>query len=472
MSDTPYIHTFRTSEQCYVYDVNTDRILTVPESVYGYLSNPCNSDVDETVMMFVDNMKSSGFLRSDRVEISEHPVTPLLPYYLQNKMQQLILQVTQNCNLRCSYCIYSGSYKTRTHSRESMSFEVAERAIDFFVKRTKDSKNPTVAFYGGEPLLNFDLIKHCVNYINTQYWGRKIGYAVTTNGTLFDDNSVSFFVENEFKILISLDGPEEIHDTNRRFVNTGEGSFSTIMDNVTKIKKIYPNYYQDNVRFNAVLDTRQNFSCVNDFVCGKQFGEGKFNVSYITSNYTDQEVTLSEEFYIDREYEFFKFLLSKLGEISSDKVSTTLSGRLYDIYLACFKNVEVEQERIPSKFHHSGPCIPGARRLFVSTDGGYFPCERVSELSEVAVLGDIETGISLEKASRILNLEEVTHSRCKDCWAYRHCLVCIAHADDMHSISDTENAKKCPPILNSIDAKFKDYCVLRELEYTFDEERG
>ena len=163
--EVPYIHTFRTSEQCYVYDVNTSKILNIPEKVYDYLSSPDNFNPDEVVFEFVQNMKGNGFLRADRVETSEHPTTPLLPFYLQNRMRQLILQVTQSCNLRCSYCTYSGSYNHRTHSNNSMSVETAERAIDFFIKRTKDNKRIAVSFFGGEPLLNLGLIKHCVGYI-------------------------------------------------------------------------------------------------------------------------------------------------------------------------------------------------------------------------------------------------------------------------------------------------------------------
>ena len=473
MKDAPYIHIFRTSEQCYVYDVNTDKILCVPEAVHDYLSNPDNSNADEETIAFIKNMKASGFLRSDRVEISEHPATHLLPYYLKNKMRQLILQVTQGCNLRCNYCSYSGAYKNRTHSHNFMSVDTAERAIDFFMKRTKDSNNVTVSFYGGEPLLNLNLIKHCVSYIEERYYGKNIDFAMTTNGTLLDDNSIAFFANKGFNLLISLDGPKEIHDKHRRFASNDEGSFSVIMDNIAKIKELYPAYYQANVRFNAVSDMTQSFSCVNEFVSGEElFGEGnQFMLNYVNNHYSDQKKEVSDDFFADREYEFFKFLLSKLGEFSREKTSYLLDSQFFGIYMHCFKNIEMEQERIPKKFHHSGPCIPGVSRLFADTSGRFFPCERVSELSETVVIGDVENGISLNKATKILNLEATTHSKCQNCWAYRQCTICIARADDMHSVSATETNKACPSVCNATDDTFKDYCVLRELGYTFDEER-
>lgn len=472
MKAAPYIHTFRTSEQCYVYDVNTAKILTVPEAVYKFLTNPDDSDIDEGIVSFVQNMKANGFLKSERVEISEHPATPLLPFYLENRLYHLILQVTQNCNLRCSYCVYSGSYKRRSHTPEVMSVETAERAIDFFIKRTKDSKNISVAFYGGEPLLNFGLVKHCVNYIETRYYGKKIEYYMTTNGTLLDDNMIAFLAENKFHLLISLDGPKEIHDARRMFAFNGKGSFSILMNNIERIKSLQPDYYASNVGFNAVLDTSQGLGCFNEFISGDEiFSEGKFMLNYITNRYTDEEMYVSDEFYADRQYEFFKLFLSKLGEIPRNKTSRLLDAQFFEIYMRCYQTLAIEQDRIPPKFHHSGPCVPVANRFFVATNGKFFPCEQVSELSETVNVGDIEKGLSLDKITQIINPEVVSSSRCRDCWAYRECYICIAKADDMLNVSDEEAQKSCPSVRNLIDGIFKDYCVLRELGYTFDEER-
>jgi len=352
-----------------------------------------------------------------------------------------------------------------------MSTKTAERVIDFFIKRTKDNKRIAISFFGGEPLLSFELIKHCVSYIEAEYYGNKIDYSITTNGTLLDDNSIKFFAEKGFQILISLDGPKEIHDKRRRFAN-GKGSFSTTMRNVAKVKQLYPEYYFTNVRFNAIVDTEKLFCCVDEFISQEELLDvKKFMLNYPTANYTEHTADVREGYFIEREYEYFKFLLSKLGELPLNKVSHLLAARFFDVYRRCFQKIVIEQDRIPSKFHHSGPCIPGVNRLFVDTNGKFFPCERVSELSETVVLGDVENGISLEKVSKILNVETITHQRCKRCWAYRQCSVCVANIDDMSHVSDAESKKRCPSVCNSIETMFKDYCVLKELGYTFDEER-
>jgi uncharacterized protein len=353
-----------------------------------------------------------------------------------------------------------------------MSIDTAERAIDFFVKRTKDNQRVTVSFYGGEPLLNLELIKHCVQYIEARYFGKNISYGITSNGTLLDEEAIVFLADKGFNLLISIDGPEEIHDIHRRFASSGEGSFSTIMDNVAAIKKLRPEYYHEKVRFNAVSDAKQPFCRINEFVTDEElFGKDKFALNYISSQYTEKKMPVSEEFYTEREYEFFKFLLAKLREISRDKTASLLSARFNEMYLRCFQNIGIEEAHISTKSHHAGPCLPGVLRLFVDTDGRFFPCERVSEFSETVRLGSIDEGVSVEKAANILNMEKATSARCRNCWAYRQCIVCVAMADDLQEVSDAETQKRCPFVRNSIEAIFKDFCILRELGYTFDDER-
>ncbi len=95
----------------------------------------------------------------------EHPETEGLEYILENNLNTMALQLTQNCNLRCKYCVYSGNYENRKHSSLKMNKEIAYRAIDFFVRHSSDSEKLHLGFYGGEPLLEFELIKGCVEYI-------------------------------------------------------------------------------------------------------------------------------------------------------------------------------------------------------------------------------------------------------------------------------------------------------------------
>lgn len=126
------------------------------------------------VLTEIKDLINQGYLKSRHVEESYNPITPYIHQYLDTKVCNLVLQITQNCNLRCEYCAYSGSYKNRIHSNKRMTFEVAAKAIDFVVSHSKEAEQFYIGFYGGEPLLEFSLIKRCVDYANRQCEGRKI----------------------------------------------------------------------------------------------------------------------------------------------------------------------------------------------------------------------------------------------------------------------------------------------------------
>ena len=174
----------------------------------------------------------------------EHPDTDTLEFRANHLCRQLTLQVTQQCNLRCEYCAYSGIYKNRVHNNSNMDWETAKKAIDFFLSHSRDSKEIALGFYGGEPLLQFPLIKRCVAYIEKQVEGKNIRYAITTNGTLLTDEVIEFLEEHNVLLSLSLDGSKEEHDKHRKF-QSGKGSFDLIMDRLRHLKERFPEYYKD-----------------------------------------------------------------------------------------------------------------------------------------------------------------------------------------------------------------------------------
>ena len=225
--DTPYIHVFTCSTGCYVYDVNTDTILKITEDSYDRLHrNVSLSNYNGELLQLMQN----GYLKKNRVRISEHPASALLKNYYESKIHSLVLQVTQQCNLRCRYCVYSGHYKGRTHSGRRMSWNIAKQAIDLVVGHSRDCSEFEFGFYGGEPLLAFDLIKQCVEYIHRRFPGKSVTYYLTTNATLLTCEMMDFFCKNEFMLTISLDGPEYIHDKYRVYADVSRrGTFNDVV---------------------------------------------------------------------------------------------------------------------------------------------------------------------------------------------------------------------------------------------------
>ena len=213
-NDYPFIKLFKTIDCFYLFDVNTASIIRINEKVYDYLESILNGTVtyNKELQKQIDNLKARGFLKANdpNMEVS-HPALSLVEESLDGNIGQLILQVTQNCNLRCKYCVYSGSYVNRTHSNKRMSFETAKKAVDFYYRHNRNKKNAIIGFYGGEPLLEMDLIKRVVEYSKKLFEGKFIVFNITTNATLLTEDIIHFFNDNNIGLTISLDGPKSVH---------------------------------------------------------------------------------------------------------------------------------------------------------------------------------------------------------------------------------------------------------------------
>ena len=122
----------------------------------------------------IKELQNEGYLSSQYIEMIEHPMTRNIESALGNSVHMLTLQVTQNCNLRCKYCVYSGSYINRKHNNKRMSFETAKKAIDYYILHSSQMPKLRFGFYGGEPTLEMELIRKCVSYINGCSLGKPV----------------------------------------------------------------------------------------------------------------------------------------------------------------------------------------------------------------------------------------------------------------------------------------------------------
>lgn len=473
MNNKPFIHTFESGNSHFIYDVNTDKILKVDKDVYTYLNNllenpGCEIKLEPKTEESINTLINYGFLKTSRVKKTLHPGTKYLDYQVKNKLASITLQVTQNCNLRCEYCIYSGGYKNRVHANKKMDIATAKRCVDYLISHSKESNAVNIGFYGGEPLLEFELIKEVVNYSKKVGEGKEIYFNLTTNATLFNEEIVEFFVKNKITVMISLDGDKEIHDKSRVFAISGKGSYDVVVKNINYIKNNYPEYYKEHITFNTVINQENEYERIDDFISKNEtFKDSIFLSSIINSNYTDKVRVASEKFITDKKYDRFLTLLSKLDFVN-DKNLSPLS-ELERLALEDFrseKNID-ERSELPEVWHHGGPCIPGVFRLFVTSEGEFLPCEKVSECSKLGTIGSLDTGIDLEKAKEVLNIGQFYEKKCFDCWAYGYCDVCIARVDDTNCEKENIQPSDCDKILYTLENTMKDYCVLKSLGYRY-----
>ena len=257
--EKPFVKLFHTIDYFYCYDVNTNSIIRINKETYHDIQKCLRGENVDALS--INKLQGRGYLKPNDKNIKvQHSALSSIEQYMNGNLRQLILQVTQNCNLRCKYCVYSGSYINRTHTNKRMTFETAKKAVDFYFSHSTNKDVGIISFYGGEPLLEFELIQEIVAYCRKLYRGKNVRFNMTTNATLLTDAIVKYLYENDFNLTISLDGPQNVHDQSRVFADNHSGTFEKIMENLDEIGQKYP-VYMNNISFNAVLDTSNDFQC-------------------------------------------------------------------------------------------------------------------------------------------------------------------------------------------------------------------
>jgi len=330
---------------------------------------------------------------------------------------QLILSLTEDCNLRCKYCIFSGQYEgMRTHSLKEMSLEVALSCVDYFLNMQRDyskyapNKNQVISFYGGEPLLKFDIIREVVSYAHSR--GYKGLFALTTNGTLLNEDRIEYMVTNNFALSISLDGAKELHDKNRVFKND-IGTHDVVFSNVKKyINEIDKQGKTDKLPCTILTcyNTEVDLQVLNNF-----FIENKeiFNRCFIRAN----EIKPINNLYgTEKIHESMKLLaqdyFNSLIEGKTDRDKYFFMENLFGVSYKMFYARNLAPHAINYAGKLGGGCIPGSK-IFVDTDGQFHACERVNQYFPI---GNYKEGINFEKVMHLMDVwMEAVEEHCSDC---------------------------------------------------------
>ncbi len=465
----PFIFVFKLYADFYLYDVNTKMIVRISECLYELLHHMNREEYIEIPHNLEDEV--SRLLRFDI--FSETNLDYEIKYHqgdyiddiLKNCMKTLTLQVTQNCNLRCKYCVYSGSYENRVHSNKRMSFETAQKAIDFLYNHSGLSTAVSVGFYGGEPLLEMELLKRCVKYAREIFNGKDLSFTITTNATLLTEDTMNFLVENEFYVTISFDGPQQIQDKNRVMADGKQGSFCTVMENVETFLKKYPNF-SDHINFNVVLDPTNDFNCSNEFFMNyESLKRNSARGVLISTEGLKKDLEQNESFKIAYNYEMFKNFLWSCGKLNA--VGSKLTVSYIEQVEQMVGRRAVGLERNKKYAHPGGPCLIGVHKFFVNAEGYFYPCERVDESIECTRIGNIEEGLDIEKIKMLLNIGKLTEEECKKCWAFQFCTQCLRSAVEGDHLSKSKRLSKCNSSKFTAEQSLKDYIVLKECGSTF-----
>lgn len=451
----------------YLYDVNTNGIYEISKRLYCLIKNNANRRVEELLELADDTTKNEiiflinqGCLSNNRPEIIEHTANNYIKSLLTQYLSNMLLQVTKQCNFKCRYCAFAGETNLeRNHSNQYMDWITAKKAVDFLFQNSKFSRKITIGFYGGEPLLNYDLIKKVINYADKLFAGRNLTYVMTTNLSVLTEDMIDVFNNHDFRIAVSLDGSEELHDKNRRFFSNGKGTHNLVVKNLAKLKKSMKDF-NTKISINAVTDPEENYYSYVEYFNNEELFSG-LDIEYERIDTSRLKYDLIEnpeykiEFNVTKLRNYLKLICEKSIDWKKTNIVTSEIASSYYYFML--------KKRLNKKEHHRGPCVPGVRKLFVSSEGNFLPCEKVSEESVNMIIGNVNTGFVYKKIYDLLNIGKLTEDDCKNCTCIRHCSICAKEIDNIINLDANIKKTLCKDKRSYLKEQIEKYVIFKQI---------
>ena len=320
----------------------------------------------------------------------------------QTVVKALCLHIAHTCNLNCEYCFASqGKYHGE---RALMSFEVGKRAIDFLLENSGTRHNLEVDFFGGEPLVNFDVVKQIVRYAREQEkkYNKHFRFTLTTNGMLLNDDVIDFANEEMDNVVLSLDGRKEIHDALRKTID-GRGSYDIILPKFKKFieKRGDKSYYVRGTFTHANPDFTKDIFHMADL------GFKELSMEPVVCSPNEPYALTEEDLpIIYQQYEI----------LAKEMLKRQKEGRPFTFY-----HYMLDLSGGPCIYKRLAGCGSGTEYMAVTPWGELYPCHQFVGDKKYS-LGDIWKGVTNTEIRDEFKLcNAYARPNCKDCWAKLYC---------------------------------------------------
>lgn len=407
------IHKFSMNGLNIVIDVNGGAVHTVDQITYDVLDHFEFKDIKKIASLLpqyqieeiqesldeIDMLINEGLLFSKDNYLDIDAFKNREPV-----VKAMCLHIAHDCNLKCKYCFASqGDFGgVKCH----MSFEVGKKALDYLVENSGSRKNLEVDFFGGEPLMNFEVVKKLVEYGNNiaEKNGKLFRFTITTNGVLLDDNVIKYINDNMHNVVLSLDGRKEVNDNMRMTLND-KGSYDVIVPKFQKlIKDRKDKYYYVRGTF-----TRQNMDFSKDVLHYKDLG---FNI-------TSMEPVVGDESnpYALREKDLPK-ILEEYEKLAIDYVKMRVNNDPFRFF-----HFMVDLTQGPCVIKRMTGCGAGNEYLAITPEGDIYPCHQFVGQEEFKMGNVLDEKIELPKEMQKTFKESHIYSKedCSKCWAKFYC---------------------------------------------------
>ena len=334
-------------------------------------------------------------------------------------VKALCLHIAHDCNLKCQYCFAEeGEYHGR---RALMSFEVGKKALDFLVVNSGQRVNLEVDFFGGEPLMNWQVVKDLVAYGRSleEPYHKKFRFTLTTNGVLLNDEILAFINQEMANVVLSIDGRKEVHDKMRPMAG-GQGSYDLILP---KFKKVAESRKQTNYYVRGTF-THYNKDFAADVCHLADLGFEQISIEPVVADESEPYALVESD---------LPEVLAEYDKLAAEMIRRHKEGKAFHFF-----HFMIDLKGGPCVYKRLSGCGSGTEYLAVTPWGDFYPCHQFVG-QEKFLMGNVDDGIintAIRDAFKTCNV--YSKEKCKNCFAKFYCSGgCAANSYNFHgSIHD------------------------------------
>lgn len=409
------IHKFKAKDMNILLDVNSGGVHIVDDITYelldevqppfekecpkGVLSRFSQKYKEEDVKESYDEILS---LYEGKLLYSDDIYGDFANTAVESPIKAMCLHIAHDCNLRCKYCFAStGDFGT---GRKLMPFETGKAAIDFLLEKSVGRENLEVDFFGGEPLMNFKVVKQIIEYARSKEkeFGKHFNFTITTNGMLLTDDKIDYINKEMFNVVLSIDGRREVNDRMRVRVD-GSGCYDKIVPNFKKLveKRGDKEYY---VRGTY---TKYNLDFSDDIMHLYEAGFDEISVEPVMED-PQVEYAITEED-LDRIYQEYDKLVDRIEEVKK-------RGEHINFF-----HFMIDLDQGPCVVKRLRGCGSGNEYVSITPDGDIYPCHQFVGHEEYK-MGSLEDGSFNEEIKKeFAGAHVYSKPACQECWAKFYC---------------------------------------------------
>jgi len=367
------------------------------DAIIRKLSEKYDPDQVKEAISEIEELRSKNLLFSEDVYKDYMQLFSRKPV-----VKALCLHVSHDCNLRCKYCFASmGNFGGK---RSLMSSETARNAIDFLIDNSDGRKHLEIDFFGGEPLMNFDVVKDTVAYARSREdeTGKKFRFTLTTNGVLLNDEIIRYINDNMDNVVLSIDGRKETNDRMRTRID-GSGSYDRILP---LIRKVAESRNQDNYYVRGTF-TRENLDFANDVIHLADLGFKQISV---------EPVVAAKDTGYDLREEDLPVLFKEYERLALEYTKRATGRDWFNFF-----HFMIDLSQGPCISKRLGGCGSGHEYLAVTPEGDIYPCHQFVGMSDFK-MGNVNTGKFDAKLQEVFkNANIYAKEDCMKCWARFYC---------------------------------------------------